>query len=185
MIKVSPISIILDHFATLVDARSGRTNIWDILIFYGFPLLLGGCVLYFRFGLPELFTGAVLNAVSIFSALLFASQIAVFGIYQQSLGDLAELEQDPANRDNVFHSVLYERQKDRVLLMREVGVNISYSILICVISLIVILISLVSVPYKTYFDAGIISLVSHLGFTLLMLLRRLHFIFAQNPREEQ
>lgn len=167
--KISVRHIIADHFRTLTNARTGRISLVDLIIFYGAPAAIAALVILDLDRLPEAFYGLAISVFSIFAALLFSVQIALFSIIQRPYSRVdAKLEESQDRH-----------AKRRRELIREVNANISYLILVACIGLATLLFFSI-VPRLDVSRASISCyLVAHFVLTILLVVARVHTLFNE------
>lgn len=167
MRKANIASIIIAHVGTLRNAATGRLSFSDLAFFYLLPLLLalGGAG---GVSLPESFYGLSVSVYSIFAALLISAQVALFTI----LTSVRVKSDDPS-----LERVLGLRRKSCAKLLREVNANISYLILLAVVSITAYVIFSVA-PFDQKIETGLsVFLYSHFFLTLLMSIKRIFVAF--------
>jgi hypothetical protein len=147
------------------DYAGKRGPTGDIVLFYGIPLVVAGIIagpLHVR--MDETALTASITSLAIFAGLLFNLLVLAHGL----------LKKDPAS----------DRTADERTLLQEVYANISYSILIALVALIV-LISLAMVENDR---VGLVLtvlaffLLGNFGLTLLMVLKRTHTLLRREFR---
>lgn len=169
MQKINVFVVLIDHVGTLRNDKTERVSIADLGIFYLLPLLLGVGFYVFPFQLPQDFTSTLVAVFSIFSALLFSAQFALYNLAPAR----PEIKGDEVMDNN--RKTQFERQRK---FFKHVNHNTSYLICVSCISLIVFLV-LDLWDFGDELEGAILAvLVSHFFLTLLMLVRRTHIAFS-------
>lgn len=83
MRKVNVYIIVRDHWATLYDDRTKEISWADITVFYLLPVALGAAYYVFPFDLPKDINGALIAVFSVFGALLFSAQMALYPTFSK------------------------------------------------------------------------------------------------------
>jgi hypothetical protein len=78
--KIDIFSIVVDHFATLKNYKTGKIYLPDLLVFFIVPLLLSILLVHFKVQVGKDFANAVLTCFSIFAGLLFNLLLLIFDI---------------------------------------------------------------------------------------------------------
>lgn len=172
--KISVGSILRDHWATLYDARSNRTNYVDIFVFYGVPI--AGAIAAYSLGFklkPDGYNVSI-TFFGIFLALLLNIQVAIFSIFLRKW-------------DEPKDARLAEKQKqetsDRRKLLSELNANISYLTIVSSIALVAFLIFFVC-EYKSGIAPAIaLAIYLHFILTFVMIVKRAHALFQKEYRD--
>lgn len=170
--KIGIRNIIVDHIRTLHNAKTGRISVVDILIFYGIPLVLSYLVYLDDIKFSEDVFGQSIAVFSIFSALLFSVQVALFGIYTKKR----------ENADEFSEAFFEDRLEARRELIIETNANISYLIAISLISVTIFLGAFSIKSFDKYEPAFAVFLYFHFAMTLLMIIKRVHALFDKEYR---
>ena len=165
--KIGIKNIVLDHLSTLQNAKSDKISAFDIFLFYGLPLILAILVYIdkIKFG-SEVFSQSI-AVFSIFSALLFSVQVALFGIYTKKREEV----------DEYSEAFSKERIEARRVLVRETNANISYLIVLSAGSVTIFLSCFAIKIFDRFEPALAVFLYLHFMFTLLMIIKRVHALF--------
>lgn len=75
--KANPTVLIRAHYATLVDARTGRARPWDHLLFEGLPLIALGSALAVQVELSTEVSAGLLTVTGLLSAFFFQTMLQV------------------------------------------------------------------------------------------------------------
>lgn len=170
--KIGFSSIIKDHIKTLQNAKNGRISIVDISVFYGVPYTFSILVYLDKFKFSnELFSQSI-AVFSIFSALLFSVQVALFGIYTKKREEV----------DEYSEAFSKERLEARRVLVRETNANISYLIVLSLLS-VTIFLTAFALDFSDRFEPALaVFLYLHFVLTLLMIVKRVHALFDKEYR---
>jgi hypothetical protein len=162
--KIDVGRIVIAHLKTLRDAGRSRINLFDLLLFYGFPIVLGVLCVWLKWKLSADVLNSLLTAYSIFAGLLLNLLLLVYTFSTQT----------------VHPSAL---AKARTALVQELHDNIAYSILI---SIILVVMCMAGTAYLKMFDpplftnrwvtAAIAFFTFNFVLTLLMILKRIYVL---------
>jgi hypothetical protein len=181
--KINVSRLISQHLSSLKSHKGEGISYVDLATFYGLPLILS--VLYF-FSIGSLKEGSVsqidsvlIAAFSIFAALLLNAQVLIISLDKKLNRASASLGAGEASpEDSALRQVVSNSSRKEIA---ELFANVSYSILIAIslvaFTLIVIFGEIsASVLVKSVQFFG----VTHFCLTGLMVLKRMHVVFAQN-----
>lgn len=158
-----------DHASTLIDDRDQRRSSVDVFVFYVVPLIFGAFYYWHPFELPDSVKPALIAVFSVFGALLFSAQVALY--------TLSLTPRRPAN-DSILQSLEDARYFREKKYFRDINYNVSYLILLsCLFLLLFVVLMVVSLPAPME-GAVLVFSVSHFFLTLLMLIKRTHIAFA-------
>lgn len=171
MEKINPAKIIRDHVLTLKSYDTGKYSVGDFFVFILLPFGIAGYLAYYfpksDKNTTEIFNKDVVDilvtSLSIFAALLFNLLLLVYDLVKK------------ANPGEAY-AVLKTR------FLKEIFANISYSIFISMLAVIILLISLLGTESRILqvtVVASVYFLVSNFILTLLMILRRVHILFSK------
>lgn len=154
--KLDVRDIVVDHVATLKDARTGRRSRADIVAFFALPILIAGGLIWAGLRLDSTEIAILITALSIFAALLLNLLLLIHSIIT-GMGTGAE--------------TLRRRN-----LLQELYANISYAILISVVAITLLLIDAVASNSLVRFVVSVLVyfLVSNFLLTLFLVLKRIH-----------
>lgn len=184
--KIDVRQIVLDHFLTLHRQGEKRIGLRDVTLFYVVPVAAALlAVLGLGLRVNEGLANALFTGVSIFAGLLFNVQLLVYDNVRHIRFDEDEL---PAITD---------RRRKR---FTELYSNVSYSILICL--LIIILVLLFNLTFEGGWLQGIrhqiegwlnpldlvvqclvLAVAVHFILTMFMVLKRVHFLLSKEMAE--
>lgn len=165
--------IVSDHFETLTDKVSGKISWIDTLVFIALPGTVGLFSAYMITDLPFGIYGVLVSVFAVFAALLFSAQISIFNFFQNLKGN----EIRKIDRGSISETMLSASRERQGRLLRELNLNISYLILLCCVSLILLLLFnlfLMNGYFATFF---LVFLVAHFFLTLLLVIKRGHIAF--------
>jgi hypothetical protein len=159
--KIDVFMIIRDHLSTLKDNHTKKTSWTDFLLFFGLPLVLSVGVVSAGVVLDKDLVNLLIAIFSIFVGLLFNLLLLIF--------DIAEKQSS--------NSAFNGNQKKFKNILREIYVNISFAILVSVISIAALLLFFLRIK---------VEFVSFLGYslflifllTLLMILKRIYKLLS-------
>jgi hypothetical protein len=176
--KISILEIIKDHIKTLKSDETKRIHCPDIFIFFVIPGILSSAMLALGVFLNDGFVNALITSFSIFSALLFNLLLLVYGISDK-----------PRNESS---SDVLERKAaiKRRIILREIYVNVSFSILISAIAIVLLLTYFLKIRSCEIWMIDICSLKWLLVFiiyylsaqfllTLVMILKRIYKLLSK------
>lgn len=175
MQKINFLIIIRDHFSTLTNDSTGRISWSDLSLFFALPLTLGLIFYISPFKLPSNIEGALIAVFSVFGALLFSAQVALYGLSRSA----------PTQTDDpIQNAAILERQKSEREFFIHVNYNVSYLILLsCVFLILFIALMIFNAPANLE-GAVLTSAVSHFFLSLLMLVKRSHVAFSLQHSKE-
>ena len=168
MSKINVLPIMRGHLETLRDYSTGKLSVWDVVVFFLVPFVLGALGVRFGWGFSVEALNALLAAFAIFAGLLLNLLLLVYTFASEG-----------------FDHGLLARVKARFI--REVHSNIAYSVLVSVCIVVVALVAVVrlksgsSPPERTgpYMTFVLVYLAVHFGATLLMILKRIHAMISE------
>lgn len=169
MKKVNVSVIVIDHLSTLYSDKTGKLSWFDICFFYIVPTLLAVCYFFFPIKLPDAIETALIAVFSVFGALLFSAQIALYGLSPKS---------PKKSEDKTTQALEDKRYKNERKFFSDVNFNVSYLILLSCLSLVAFIGLLVVNASARIEGAFIVGIVLHFFLTLIMLIKRTHIAFA-------
>ena len=178
--KISIANIIKDHINTLKNNKTRKISYLDITLFFLLPLAISGFIVCVGISLNDALVNALITSLSIFSALLFNLLLLVYDISEKK----SEL---PDTNDPVDNK---RRIKTRELL-REIYINISFSILVSIITVSTLLIYFLKASNCIFFSINICSfewllalviyyLIIQFALNLFMILKRIYVLLAKS-----
>ena len=171
--KINISGIVNDHLGTLVHEHSGKRSAPDYVLFYGVPLIVAFAMVWFKGFFGKTIGGVLITSLSVFAALLLNLLLLIYDIVRKA-------DQSPS------------AEKKRQFL-KQIYSNISYSILVAVATIILLLGYFVTLAFSRleprYVLAYLIySLSTNFILTILMVLKRVHNMlstefdgFGHNP----
>lgn len=184
--KINIISIVTDHIATLKNFdttedyeidnyKKKPLNRYEIFLFFVIPGILSCLLVYTKIELNSNITNTLITAFSVLTALLFNLLMLIYDIIKKGGQD-----------------------KTRLILIREIYNNISYTILVSICLVIFLGIILYTFPTdsnkhghlttQTGLSLVIYYFLFNFVFTLLMILKRVHSLLStecMNQYEER
>ena len=178
--KISIANIIKDHISTLRNNKTRKISYLDITLFFLLPFFISGFIVYLGISLNDALVNALITSLSIFSALLFNLLLLVYDVSEKKL-------YLPETTDPVENK---RRIKTRELL-REIYINISFSILVSIISVSTLLIYFLKVSSCVFLSINICSLqwllalviyylTIQFALNLFMILKRIYILLAKS-----
>jgi len=178
MTKINVSKIIKDHISTLkiyesrTDAEydKGNYNLDDIFLFFIFPLLISGILIYLNLMLVKDLLNVLITALAIFAALLFNLLLLIYDI----------MPKVKASKDQLKKKYI-----------KQIYSNISFCILIAIVTVILLIVIYIdgNIDHNTYntnteyiiyiLTFIVYSLLFHFLFTLLMVLKRVHILLSK------
>jgi hypothetical protein len=164
--KANPAPIIRGHFATLVDARTGRHRAGDFIVLYAIPAACAGVVAGFDVRISGSLAVGLTTVAGIVGAFLF--QLSV------QLVDRASTWADTAPAPG-------PRTARQAQLLRELMANAAYASLTAIAAAVVLVIASVVSNGLAQRVLSVVAalLLAHLALTLVMVLRRV-FLMAMD-----
>lgn len=169
--RINIFKIIGDHYTTLRRLDSDSKYIYwkDGLLFIFFPLALAFFLAYFGFSVKP-FIGNLIAAIAIFGGFLF-NLLAI--VYSQ----IDKIKSDAESENNSI--------KKR--FVKEIHINISYSIVISIFIVAILICSTITLPsfkcdwlVKKLVFGIIYFLLFHFFLTLLMILNRVYILLKKD-----
>ena len=178
--KISIANIIKDHISTLRNNKTRKISYLDITLFFLLPFFISGFIVYLGISLNDALVNALITSLSIFSALLFNLLLLVYDVSEKK-------SYLPETTDPVENK---RRIKTRELL-REIYINISFSILVSIISVSTLLIYFLKVSSCVFLSINICSfqwllalviyyLIIQFALNLFMILKRIYILLAKS-----
>lgn len=166
--KISPVSIIRAHLATMRDDARESVSVADCLVFFGVPILVCVLISFSNERLTnEVFNGSA-SVFGIFVGLLLNVQVAIFGIF------LRKPEKSP---DPAAQQVFDVQTSRRARVLRELNANIAYLILVCSLAIALCLLFLGLSSNFSLFTGLIAGLYVHVLLNLVMTVKRAFLLF--------
>lgn len=175
MQKINILIILRDHLSTLTDDNSGKISWLDIGFFYCLPIALGVAFYLHPIALPSSIEGALIAVFSVFGALLFSAQVALYSLSPSAPDECGDPIQNAAN---------IERARKEKNFFKDVNYNVSYLILLSCIFLILFIALMVASASARVEGAVLTFAVTHFFLSLLMLVKRSHVAFSLRHSDE-
>ena len=167
--KISVFRIIQDHLSTLrvyrgSNAEKSPVSRGDIFLFYVVPIFIAATFYFLgNLTLNSEVISILITSLSVFAALLFNLLILIYDIITKR-----------------------EHSKRMMEFLKEIYANVSYSVLVSVLSVVLLLGGLFHISAE-WAVAGInlasFYLVTHFILTLFMILKRTHALLAAEMRD--
>ena len=172
--KVNVWQIVVDHINTLRNVVSKKVSAFDIFLFFIVPLL-GGLLSYFCcIRATADFYNISVTFFGVFVALLLNFQVAAFGIYNR---------QWRRNDDEKSSITRDDKLRVRAQLLKEINSNISYLIVVSIISIVFFLILYAIQTSGLVVTGASLAIYMHFVLTLLMVVKRSHILFKKEYDE--
>lgn len=177
--KISVVGIIKDHISTLKNGRTNKLHYPDVILFFIIPAVISGLTTYLEIPLNDGLANALITSFSIFSALLFNLLLLVYDISGKNLDQTKYT--DPVD----IKRIVQKRE-----LLREIYVNVSFSILVSIMTVVILLSYFLKPGNCRLWAINICSFQWLLAFviyylaiqfilTLLMVLKRIYKLLAK------
>lgn len=168
--KINVIGIFVAHLRTLGATNGSKFILYfDFLLFFGLPVVLGIASWVAGLTAPEGIISTAIAVFSVFSALLFSAQAAVF-----TLSRLA----NQVSKDPIQAKLDQQDWNDRLRLFSEVNANISYLIAFSVLSLLLLLSFALFEIDGVMATSCFLVVATHFALTLLMVIKRTASAFS-------
>jgi len=163
--KINVTDILSDHYATLRNESTAKISILDLFVFLGAPFSLGIILFIKRFEISDAAVTTIITAMSIFAGLLINVLVLIYTVSQG-------VDQLTATRGK--EDVEAEKR-----FLREIFANISYAVLISIVSVIaLVMVDWADAFAKRLLSAVIAVLVAHFVLTLMMAIKRIHILLT-------
>jgi len=152
--KIDLTKIVKDHLSTLKHHGEKRKSKSDIFLFYGTPIILLSIVLFKNFTFTEEQINILITVFSIFTGLLLNLLLLIYDIVLK---------------------ISSPKLKEQFL--KEIYSNISYTILLAIVIIILLFISCVNSNF--ILSSLAVALILQFVLTLLMILKRVHILLSK------
>jgi hypothetical protein len=150
--KIDVRDIISDHWATIVNANTGKPSLGDVSVFVLFPGLVAAALISFDALMTDAVIGGIISGLSIFVGLLFNVLVVIFDIVKR----------------DTYVSIKND-------LLKQSLSNIAFSILISLICIVTSIASFVNIQIiKVIFNVFTYMLLIEFIVCLLMILKRMY-----------
>lgn len=162
--KWSVTDVVKDHYATFVDAGTGRPMVTDYLGMVAAPIAAGVLLAWRGVELRSL--GDLLAGVGIFVAALFAAQMQTFALAQR-------LTDDPR----------LAGQRRLAQVLDELEANLSYAVLVGLAGLVVLMSAAAlhdeEHAASRWWTLAVAAILGHLLLTTFMALKRTRYVYSE------
>lgn len=161
--KIDISNIVKDHISTLKNYETDKYSLWDFVLFFFVPFLIGGGLVYFHFMLTKGIVNGLVTSLSIFAALLFNLLLLIYDIIQKT-----------ENSEGI--------KGLKTTFLRQIYTNISFCILVAISTVILLLISFLDIEIDLFhciLAFFVYYLVSLFILTLFMILKRIHILLSK------
>lgn len=156
--KLNPRWILKDHFSTFRHHRDDKVSYWDVFVFFIVPGIASCFVGWFVNRISSDGLTMILAALSIFAGLLFNILVLIYGFV-------------PDDTKNLNLS------SPKWTLLKEAFANISYTILICIVAIVVVgAIKIFGDSIRRPLEYAVFYILGNFALTLLMILKRVHSV---------
>jgi len=161
--KINVLKIIGDHLKTLRSLRTGKVLWSEIALFFIFPLAISIYSVYFQcFSFDSGQVNILIASLSILAGFLFNLLAMIFGAMDKL--------KENASGDDI-----------KLALVREIHINVSFSILLSVICIILLLFYDCQIALlKPFFNMMAFFVIISFFLTLLMVLKRIYIIMSKD-----
>lgn len=169
--KVDLSKIITDHKATLKRRRSDGKDVYslqDVFVFLCLPIIVGIIAYHQMTAIETKNYSTSISVFSIFGALLFSAQVAMFSLLRRSAPQ--ELNQPDAEIER--EQIQFERE-----ILIEVNSSISYLIVLSCLSISLLLFLSALDLYNNFITGLVCTIYTHYFLTAVMLIKRSHALF--------
>jgi hypothetical protein len=181
--KIDVLRIFRQHIATLRRQGEDHADTTDLLTFFGVPLLAG--ILFYALAekiKPEAanqIDSVLVAAFAVFAALLLNAQVLIIGLMREKRTSLEEKGSSVLSLEDT--ALLNRTARIVSSSTSELFANISYAILIALlIVFLTLMIIFVGMEQSILLKSVQFFAVIHFTLTGLMILKRLHVIFAES-----
>jgi hypothetical protein len=173
--KINISRIIKDHINTLKDYEAGTYYAWDFIIFFFTPLVVSIILISYHVIIDKDMANALVTSLSIFAALLFNLLLLIYDITRK------DLKREEAGNNKV-----------KTDLLKQIFCNISFSILVSVFAISLLLLVFLNISINTsiigrsiavtntqvnsFLSIFIYYLTTSFILTLFMVLKRVHVL---------
>lgn len=178
--KINVLQIIKDHFFTLKNNQNDKLSLADVATFILLPLVISVLLVQLKIYLNDGVSNALITSFSVFSALLFNLLLLIYGLVEKE-NERAKREKEKTypSQDDL------DRIRTKVSILREVYSNISFCILISIVTTIALLINFLKTDscivlgintcsFQWLLALFVYYLTSQFLLTLFMVLKRIY-----------
>lgn len=168
--RINIIKIIIAHYKSLSNLNDRKISINDLIIFVLFPILIAIALIYYNIPIKSQVSNLI-TALSILGGFLFN----LLAIIHSSLGRI---------RDEIRQQNL-EQTSLKYKFANEIHANISYNILIAILTIVILVISGLNIEFGNkilnyisfcFLNSVCYFLLIHFLLTLIMILNRIYIL---------
>lgn len=163
--KINLTCIVVDHHATLRHSAKQRASGEDVFLFWVSPFILGLLLTGAKLGVSKDLVNLLVTSFSVFAALLFNLLVLLYSLVQS-----------PGAKE--------EKSRAKRLLLQQIYANVSFSILVAIITILCLIIRYVDIPFNLPYVTGTTTWLSTsfsimFVLTLAMVLKRVHILLGE------
>jgi len=182
--KIDISEIVSEHLKTLRDENTGRGSTKELLIFFIFPFVISSALLLFKLVLGKDMINILIASLSIFVGLLLNLLMLLIAMLDKCKEkiNLSKEQQNPADiSKKPFFSFDINMLEKRQKLLRDSYHNISFAILLSLLTIPIMIIALANNEVVVYISNffGYMFLTIFL-LTLFMILKRVHLLLSSD-----
>lgn len=173
--KINILGIVKDHIATMKNHDTEKTRYFDLIVFFYVPILISSVIFQFCPILGNGIPNALLISLSVFTALMLNLLMLIFNIMQNTKNNHVDSEKG--------------NKKIKIDFLKEIYYNISFSILISLCSVIILILYSIgvfeiSIDIKLIFTLLTYYLIFIFILTIFMILKRVHVLISKEFDED-
>lgn len=171
--KVNLTIICRHHLRTLINTGEERVSRSQVFLFFVAPIIASALILYFFSTLDDRFIEILITAMSILTGLLFNLIVLLYDIINKTNDDFQKLEL-------LGNKLDAGKKKIRIDFLRHIFSNISFGILLALVSIPFLVVGLSHNKYlKLSADFVALSLLLMFFLLMMMILKRVHILLAK------
>ncbi|WP_155257438.1 hypothetical protein [Rhizobium leguminosarum] len=156
--KIDIRMIFADHFQTFRDEATAKLSAADIAVMAGVPAMIAGVCWYLKLPIKDEHVGTLVSVFAIFGGLLFNILVLIYSF--------ADRSEDPTDV--------------RSRLVLQAFANISYSVLLCLVAVVLLTALLFATgQLQALIEALIYFVLCNFFLTMLMVLKRVHVLLRE------
>ncbi len=157
--KIDVSSIVKEHVDSLRDAATHKVSPLDMTVMFGLPLAVGVASYLLGFCIEDKHIGTLVGAFSIFAGFLFNVIVLIYGF-------------NPPDADT-------ESAADQKTLLSQTFANISFSVLVSILIVVVLLLCLFAGgKWQLIGSSVFMALAANFSLSLLMVLKRIYVLLG-------
>lgn len=168
--KISISEIVFGHLGTMRNAASSKYSLSDLIVFIAIPIAAGILIFYLGWIFPENIYYTSTSVFGIFAGLLLNVQVAIFNIHNREW---------PSPSDAIELDLQADRKAARLIVLRELNVNIAYLIIVSALGIICSLVFYGLKNNSVIYSSIEMVIYVHFLLTFLMASKRSYLLFAQ------